>query len=355
MSSTPSNAGRRRFHLAAYGLLLAVIAVLGLNQARLQGAQSDDSSAVATVDGQSISMQELLDRAAPNLDQVENQRLACLSGASKNRHQVLESNLEALIRETLSTNAAKAAGVDKQEWLDAEKTRQLAAVTDAEIDAFYEPRAAQLRQPKEVLAERIREYLAVEKMYSDLRDSSEVDVTLEPYRLDISIENSPGLGSEKAPITLVEFSDFECPYCQRFNPTLDQVKEKYKDDVRIVFRQFPLNSIHPKAQKAAEASLCAHDQGQFWAMHDLLFEEQKDLDVPQLKEKAERLGLEADTFAACLDGDKYADQVARDVRDGTAAGVTGTPSMFINGRPLEGVVSFEQLSAVIDDELGRSR
>jgi len=103
--------------------------------------------------------------------------------------------------------------------------------------------------------------------------------------------------------------------------------------------------------KAAEASLCAHDQGAFWKMHDLLFDEQKDLDVPQLKEKAERLGLDTSTFDQCIDSGKYTAQVNRDVMDGSAAGVTGTPSVFINGRPVRGVVAFEDLAKVIDEEL----
>ncbi|MEM1246116.1 MAG: thioredoxin domain-containing protein [Acidobacteriota bacterium] len=352
MSTNAHPTPMSRMHWAAYALLLAIIAALGINQARLQGAQADEDPA-AVVGGDEISMEELLERAGPQLDQVETQRLACITGAQKNRSQVLENNLEALVRERLSTQAAAAAGVAKEDWLAAEKDRQIAAVTDEEIDAFYEPRAAQLRQPKEQLADRIREYLAVEKMYSDLRDGNEVKVGLEPYRLDIAA-SGPGIGPETAKVTVVEFSDFECPFCERFNPTLEQVKEKYKDQVRIVFRQFPLNSIHPKAQKAAEASLCASDQGKFWEMHDLLFAEQKDLDIAQLKEKAVRLGLDASSFDSCLDDDKYAEQVARDIREGAAAGVSGTPSLFVNGRPLTGVVAFEAIAEIIDDELERA-
>lgn len=349
-NSNPTSMGRK--HWAAYALLLAVIAALGINQARLQGAQADSKPA-AVVGGAEISMDELLERAAGQLDQVETQREACLTGAEKSRSQVLENNLEVLVREQLSTQAAAKAGVPKEEWLATEKARQLDLVTDEEIDAFYEPRAAQLRQPKEQLAPRIREFLAVEQMYADLREKSDVDIGLDPYRLEIAA-TGPGYGPETADVTIVEFSDFECPFCERFNPTLEQVKEKYKDQVRIVFRQFPLNSIHPKAQKAAEASLCASDQGKFWEMHDLLFAEQKDLDVEQLKEKAGRLGLDAAQFDACLDDGKYVDQVARDVREGSAAGVTGTPSLFVNGRPLAGVVAFEAIAEIIDDELERA-
>ncbi len=349
--SSPS-VPRRGIHTLGYSFLLVVIAALGASLFHLQSAQSQtEGQAAATVGGEAVSMNELLDRSDSMLTQVETQRLACESQAQENRHQVLQSNLEALVRERLSTIAADKAGMPKADWLEQEKERRVSAVSAEELDKFFADNAGRLRGTREQLEGQVREYLGVENLYAALKEQSEVDILLEPYRLEISTEGSPSVGNEKAKITLVEFSDFECPYCQRFNPTLEQVKETYKDQVRIVFRQFPLNSIHPKAQKAAEASLCAHDQGAFWKMHDLLFDEQKDLDVPQLKEKAERLGLDTATFNQCVDSGKYTAQVNRDVMDGSAAGVTGTPSVFINGRPVRGVVAFEDLAKVIDEEL----
>jgi protein-disulfide isomerase len=133
-------------------------------------------------------------------------------------------------------------------------------------------------------------------------------------------------------------------------PTLEQVKQNYGDKVRLVFRQFPLN-IHPNAQKAAEASLCANDQGKFWEMHDLMFAAQRQLTVENLKEKAQRLELDTAAFGQCLDSDKYAAQVQADLEAGMQAGVTGTPAMFINGIPISGAVPYEQLAQVIDAEL----
>jgi len=150
------------------------------------------------------------------------------------------------------------------------------------------------------------------------------------------------------------FTDFQCPYCARVRTTLDQVQERYGDKVRLVVRHFPLAQIHPQAQKAAEASLCANDQGKFWPLYDAMFTNPKALAVDALKAKATELGLDGAAFAGCLDGGKYAAAVQADMKDGMAAGVTGTPAMFVNGRFISGSVPLDQVTAVIDDELRRA-
>ena len=162
---------------------------------------------------------------------------------------------------------------------------------------------------------------------------------LEPLRFPVEVAGFPARGPEDAPVVIVAFSDFECPYCSRVIPTLEHVVETYGDQVRLVFRQFPLNNIHPNAQKAAEASLCANDQGKFWEMHDLMFKEQKSLE------------LDVEAFNECIDSSKYAETVMSDLKAGGQVGVTGTPALFINGRFLSGAQPFEQLAAVIDAEL----
>jgi protein-disulfide isomerase len=186
-----------------------------------------------------------------------------------------------------------------------------------------------------------------------LKEKYGVQILLQEPRVEVAADGFPSKGPANAPVTIVEFSDFECPFCSRVVPTLDQVHEKYGEKVRLVFRQFPLHSIHPNAQKAAEASLCAHDQGKFWEMHDLMFEEQKQLTVAQLKEKARRLELDGGRFDQCLDSDRHADAVRQDLRDGMVVGVTGTPAMFVNGRFISGAVPFEQLAQIVDEELAK--
>ena len=186
-----------------------------------------------------------------------------------------------------------------------------------------------------------------------LAEQRNVEYLLKPYRVNFDGEGFPSVGPSDAPITLVEFSDFECPFCSQFVATLEEVKKKYGDQVRLVFRQFPL-SIHANAPKAAEASLCAEDQDKFWPMHDLLFEEQSRLDVAALKEKAGRLALNRTEFDHCLDSGKHAEQVKKDMRAGGMVGVTGTPALFVNGIPApSGALPYEAVSAFIEDELRR--
>ena len=172
--------------------------------------------------------------------------------------------------------------------------------------------------------------------------------------MDVDTEGFPGKGSEDAPVTIVEFSDFECPFCSRVVPTLDRISERYGDQVRIVFRQFPLDNLHPNARKAAEASLCAEEQGKFWEMHDAMFANQRQLQVAQLKRQAGELGLDTNAFDECLDSGRHAAQVQADVDAGAGLGVTGTPAFLINGRFLSGAQPFEAFEKVIEDELRRA-
>jgi protein-disulfide isomerase len=272
-----------------------------------------------------------------------------------NKHQLLESQLDQLIQDRLLEAEAAAKGVSKEQLLADLKPP---TVTDADVDKFYEDNKAQIPRPKDQIAPQIKQYLeqrgqaeARQKFFDSLQAKYKVDKKMEPMRTDVAA-TGPAKGPATAPVTIVEFSDFQCPFCSRLVPTLDQVKEKYGDKVRIVFRQYPL-PMHPNAQKAAEASLCANEQGKFWEMHDAMFKNQQELAVDNLKAKAAAIGLKAEEFNACLDSGKFAAKIQEDQKAGTAAGVSGTPAMFINGRFVNGAVPLEQVTSVIDDELRR--
>ncbi|MDD9987131.1 MAG: DsbA family protein [Spirochaetaceae bacterium] len=202
----------------------------------------------------------------------------------------------------------------------------------------------------DAVAERIERraagYGALERRYS-------VAYLLEPLRYDVAADGFPAAGPPDAPVTIVEFSDFECPYCARLLPILEQAQRQYGDKLRVVYRHYPLTGIHPNAWTAAEASLCAGEQGRFWQLHDVMFAEQGDLAVDALRAKAERLDLDTVAFGRCLDSGRHYDAVLADVRAGDALGVSGTPAMFVNGRFIGGAVPFSTLAAIVDDELRR--
>ncbi|HMB52777.1 MAG TPA: thioredoxin domain-containing protein [Thermoanaerobaculia bacterium] len=319
----------------------------------------DDNSVVATIDGEDITMDELEAESEEALDQVEMQLKQCEMQAKSNRYSALNASLQNLVRDRMIAAEAEKAGQSVEDYRATELESRIGEVTDAEVEAFFNENQARIGDRTiEQIGEQIRQYLTTQKrteaeeaFYGALEAKYDVAMLLEPPRVEVAAEG-PSAGPEDAAVTIVEFSDFQCPFCSRVNPTLDQVKATYGENVRVVFRQFPLN-IHPQAQKAAEASLCADDQGKFWEMHDAMFANQQQLAVENLKAQAAEIGLDAEQFNECLDSDKYADKVAEDMQDGIAAGVSGTPAMFINGVMVSGAVPYEQVAEVIDAELKR--
>jgi protein-disulfide isomerase len=169
-----------------------------------------------------------------------------------------------------------------------------------------------------------------------------------PEKVEIAVGNAPA----GAPVTIVAFSDFQCPFCAKVPPTLKQLEEDYKGKVRVAFKQLPL-SFHDKAQLAAEASLAAHEQGRFWAFHDKLFANQQALDRQALEKYAGELDMDMKKFRAALDTGKFRDQVQKDGREAASVGATGTPTFFINGQRLVGAQPIESFKKVIDEALKR--
>lgn len=162
------------------------------------------------------------------------------------------------------------------------------------------------------------------------------------------------LGNPNAQVLVIEYSDFQCPFCGRmFAETLPLLKENLvkTGKIKFVYRHFPLRSIHSNAQKAAEASECASEQGKFWEYHDLIFERQNSMGIDSFKAWAKELGLNSAQFDSCLDSGKYAERVDVDYNEGLALGVNGTPATFVNGKLVSGAVPFEEFEKVINEEL----
>ena len=160
-------------------------------------------------------------------------------------------------------------------------------------------------------------------------------------------------GNKNAPVTIVEYSDYQCPYCSRHHATLKKIMESYPNLVKWEYKHFPLDSMHPYARITAEGAECAGDQGKFWAYSDLLYENQKSIKNEIIPQLAEQLGLDMDEFTSCISSGKYKEKIANDLTEGQKRGVKGTPGNFVNGIELKGAVPFEQVKAAIDKELNK--
>jgi protein-disulfide isomerase len=324
-------------------------------------ADRQGTEILARVEGEVITRTAVEEQAADELEQVRLELLQCRSKAEQKRHEVVEDTTRNMVRDRLLDAEAAERGVTKDQILAREVANQVAEVTDEDVRIFYEENEDRIGgRALEEIAPQVRQYLrqqresaAYQRFISELEDAYRVAYEIEPYRVELDLEGEPAEGPASAPVTIVEFSDFECPFCGRVVPTLEKVRETYADEVRVVFKQFPLRRLHPHAQKAAEASLCARDQGGFWELHDAMFADQKALTVEDLAAKAEAVGLDVDAFGECLESGRHAEAVDEDLREGTIVGVSGTPALFVNGRMLSGAVAYETLAEVIDDELER--
>jgi protein-disulfide isomerase len=233
---------------------------------------------------------------------------------------------------------------------------------EAEINAHYARVRERVKdRPKEEVLKEIEQGLGQQKhnerkaaFAKELADKAGLRLFIEPPRATFASVPAPAMGPADAPVTIVTFSDFQCPWCARAAQTLHQVEKHYDGRLRIIFRHFPLG-FHAQARKAAEAASCADEQGKFWEMHDKLFETQDDLSLPKLKERAAELGLEAKSFDQCLDTSQRAKDWQRDLAEGRQIGVASTPSFFVNGRLLTGAQPFARFVEIVDDELARAK
>jgi protein-disulfide isomerase len=277
-------------------------------------------------------------------------------------YEARRAALEIIVGDRLIEAEAKAQGIEPALLAEREISAKVVPPTEDDVAAWH--KANPVRVGDATLDETraaIRAFLGQERgadarrRYVDaLRAKTKVTTSLEPPRIHVADAGRPARGPKSAPVQIVEFSDFECPYCLRAHATLERVRETYGDRIRLVYRHYPLTN-HPNAKPAAEASLCAAEQDKFWPYHDRLFANPKKLSGPELQEHAAQLGLDVGAFRACVESAKYRADVEADVAAANAVGVSGTPAFFINGRRLEGAQPFEAFKEVIDEELARKR
>ncbi len=271
-------------------------------------------------------------------------------------YELREAQVREMVLEHILTLKGKEAKVPADQVVE-KLMDKVVAPTDADVKAFIQQNQEKLPNKGEGLEDKIKEHLQGEaekdaeaKFLSEVLKQYAPEIMLKAPRFTVSGPDDLAKGDVKAPITIIEFSDFECPYCRRAQETLIKVQATYGDKVRMIFRHYPL-PFHAKAPKASEAAQCAADQGKFWPMHDALFDEKNTLEVAELKTAAKTLGLDMALFDKCLDGDQHAARIQADSMEGKKLGVTGTPTFFINGVRLVGAQPFIKFKSIIDEEL----
>jgi protein-disulfide isomerase len=336
----------------------AFLAVAGTLLACSSAPAQSPSDVAARVGGRAITVKELDERwrAADAADQAETiQKL----------YDGRRAALEAIVADALVAEAAKARGLSSEAYVQAEISKRVKPVSDADVASFYSSNIGQMQgQPLSAMAPAITRYLTEQlenearlAVINELRTAGPtVRMLMEAPRFEVALSDTdPSIGSAKAPVTLIEFSDFQCPFCLRVSPTLKKIRQTYGDKVRIVWKDFPLTQIHPEAFKAGEAGHCAAEQGKFWEYHDQLFGNQQALLPDDLKKHAVASGMDAERFNACLDTSKHAERVRDGVAQGTRLGVNSTPTVFINGRRVSGAQPYDVFASIIDEELSRSK
>ena len=345
-------------------LYAAAIAALGFSACKTSGGAPagkgsvalDASARVAEVDGRAITYGELeADKEAGlKLRQAE---VKALTDLYEQRRAIVDE----YISRRLVEDEARSRGKTLEQWLQSDYTSTVPETSDAEARAFYEEHKSQMPkgQSYEELKPRIQQFARQQKlregmgkMLEQLKEKHHVQIALQPPQLPrIEVEaKGPSRGPADAPVTVVEFSDFQCPYCGREAPVIDRVMKEYEGKVKLVFRNFPLD-LHPFAAKAAEAGACAADQGKFWELHDRMFANQQKLGVDDLKGYAKAVGIDQSRFDKCLDSGEKKPLVDSDMKAGTEAGVSGTPAFFINGIFINGAQPYEQLKQTVEREL----
>ncbi len=342
----------RRRRQSMLGTALVAV-MLGGGAAAFAQSPEVPAGTAARVGGDTISVAELEQILATELSRLDQQRQDLLTG-----------RLNQLIAERLLAQEAKRRGMEVDALVRDEIEAKVIAVTEADVTDFINQNRARIRQPDGAeVRSKVADFLRQQRLnqrrdayVASLRAQTPVQVYLkEPEPIRVKVDPNVGFarGLREAPVTIVEFSDFQCPYCRSVVATLKDVAARYPDRVRWVFRDFPLENLHPEAPLAHEAARCAGDQGKFWPYHDVLFAE-TNLTPDALKRYAAQVGLEASAFAQCMDSRRHRAAVAADVAAGAQLGVTGTPTFFINGRPLVGNLPLAEFQRVIERELAKT-
>ena len=326
---------------ALIGLALGTSLSAFSNQA---GSDENGTVVVAELNGQKLTLADLEHEQAAKLLQA---RYAYYLAEHEAVNQLIEDHLLEI--------EARREHLTLEQLLDRDVTGKVKDPTEDQLQVFYE--GLQTNEPFAAVREKIvgtlrqiRLARARATYVQSLRSHASVQIALAPPETEVALDNAPMRGPQGAPVVIVEFADYECPYCQRIHPELKKLQEEFTGKVALAFKDFPL-PMHPRAAKAAEAARCAAEQGKFWEFHDMLFDNNQKLELAQLKEYARVLKLDAGRFDECLDTGKQTASVQKDFVDGQRLGLTGTPGFFINGHFLSGAVKYSTLREIVEQQL----
>ena len=341
-----------RFALLSFTLLL-LSSVVSMGQARGPANQRANqepklnAAPVAVVGGQTISDDDLLPYVQAQIYQLQ-----------MKEYEIKRKALDDVINQKLLEAEAKKKDIPSEKILQEEVDKKVPEPSEAELQAVYLVQKDQIKRSFDEVKPQLQQVLKQAKLqqarqdyYSHLREQAGVSILLTKPKMQVAYDPDRLRGNLKAPIVIVEFSDFQCPYCRSAEPTLKKLLAKYGDRLSLAYRDFPLRDIHPQAELAAEASRCAGEQGKFWEYHDLIFDNPAKLSREGFIELARSLKLDDKQFDSCLSSEKYKAQIEQDLQLGMRAGVSGTPGFIINGELLSGSLPQESFEKFIDEAL----
>jgi protein-disulfide isomerase len=327
--------------------LIILLALASALNAQVDSLKQPQRQPLARIGEQAVYEEDLLPLIGGQLLQLKNQE-----------YELKMKALLSLVNQRLLDGEAKSKGLPREQVLEEMVDRKLPPSTPSEVEAYYLAQKDRINRPFEEVKGQVEGALTQAKRqqarqnYTDrlYRDAS-VSILLTRPKVEINADPLRLRGGSDAPVTIVEFADFQCPYCQNAQELLKGLIKKYEGRVRLGFRDFPLRQIHPQAEQAAEAARCAGEQGKFWEYHDLLYGNQSRLDPDSLREHARTAGLDTESFRACLASTKFVVPVESDLQAGIAAGVSATPTFYINGIALVGLQPASAFESIIESEL----
>jgi len=308
------------------------------------GTDEKNGAVVAEVGGQKLTRADLEQKQAAKLLQARYQYYLAERDA-----------LDQVIDERLLEMEARRQDISVDQLFRREVTSRVNDPTEDQLQVFYEGLRtdepfATAREKIVATIRQIRLTKARGAYLQSLRGQANLLITLTPPAADMAPDNAQRRGPQNAPVLVVEFADYECPYCQAIHPEIKKLQNEFGDKLAFAFKDFPL-PMHANAEKAAEAARCAGAQGKFWEFHDALFNNSRKLEDAQLKEHARILGLDRTRFDQCLDANEQAAAVHQDFTQAQSLGLTGTPSFFINGHFLSGAVKYNTLREIVEQQL----